>query len=335
MCTDDSGRLVGVISLSDIAQRGGDGVAKTMRDVLFMENVGNLVCPALFDLGEHARVALMSVTESEDEPLKYPHVFHSADLVVLTKLDRAPVVGFNMEGWLANLEAVNGDVSVIALSARDGTGIESWCQWIEAQVEPARVCHDDTSGGGAAPAEPDVIARMLASIERLRIEVAARLGPVSLPAVGALVTEEILSSYVQGIHRLLEHALALPGVRDELAKRLATDDVLRALFVFHGRHPVAREDEDVVSLSLADVGLRPRQGDGGAPRARWREPRRTCRISKRRAAVAQSLVEAEPLSLVRARWRLDAGAPASPRGGVRPRPATCAARKTASASART
>jgi hydrogenase nickel incorporation protein HypB len=92
-------------------------------DLLFVENVGNLVCPADYDLGESLRMVLLAVTEGEDKPLKYPQMFHTADLVVLTKLDLAGPAGFDQELALGNLRAVRPDVQVLLTSARTGAGI--------------------------------------------------------------------------------------------------------------------------------------------------------------------------------------------------------------------
>lgn len=98
--------------------------------VLFVENVGNLVCPALFDLGEHARVVLFSVTEGADKPIKYPHMFRRADMVVLTKIDLLPYVDFDEAAALAAVRAARPDVAVVRLSARTGEGMGSFLEWI-------------------------------------------------------------------------------------------------------------------------------------------------------------------------------------------------------------
>ncbi len=95
-------------------------------DVLFIENVGNLVCPAIYDLGEEARVVLFSVTEGEDKPLKYPKMFKTADLVLITKTDLAGATDFNLDTALHNVQLVAPTVKVIELSARTGQGLEQW-----------------------------------------------------------------------------------------------------------------------------------------------------------------------------------------------------------------
>jgi hydrogenase nickel incorporation protein HypB len=102
--------------------------------ILFVENVGNLVCPALFDLGERAKVVLTSVTEGEDKPLKYPHMFRAAEVLVLTKIDLLPHVGFDLDGFLANSRRVNPGLRVFQLSARDGAGLEPFADWLSSQA---------------------------------------------------------------------------------------------------------------------------------------------------------------------------------------------------------
>jgi hydrogenase nickel incorporation protein HypB len=100
-------------------------------DVLFIENVGNLVCPASYDLGEDLRAVLLSVTEGEDKPLKYPTIFNSADLALITKIDLADAVGFDREAALANIRSVRPGLDVLEVSARSGAGIEAWLSRIE------------------------------------------------------------------------------------------------------------------------------------------------------------------------------------------------------------
>lgn len=97
---------------------------------LMIENVGNLICPALFDLGERARVAIASVTEGDDKPLKYPHMFRAAHLVILNKIDLLPHVKFDLERFAANLKRTNATVQTIQLSATSGLGLESWYGWL-------------------------------------------------------------------------------------------------------------------------------------------------------------------------------------------------------------
>jgi hydrogenase nickel incorporation protein HypB len=95
-------------------------------DLLFIENVGNLVCPASYDLGENLRIVALSVTEGEDKPLKYPTIFNAADLAVITKIDLAAAVEFDRAQALANLREVRPGIEVLEVSARSGEGMEAW-----------------------------------------------------------------------------------------------------------------------------------------------------------------------------------------------------------------
>jgi len=100
--------------------------------VLFIENVGNLVCPAAFDLGEAHKVAILSVTEGEDKPLKYPDMFHAADLMILNKTDLLPYLSFDVEQCIDYARRVNPRIRVLQLSATGGQGLDAWYQWIQA-----------------------------------------------------------------------------------------------------------------------------------------------------------------------------------------------------------
>ncbi|WP_131739422.1 hydrogenase nickel incorporation protein HypB [Actinomadura roseirufa] len=97
---------------------------------VFVENVGNLVCPALFDLGEHARAVLMSVTEGADKPLKYPHMFRRADVVLINKIDLLPHVDFDVAACREAARRVSPGVRVLLVSAARGDGIPGWCAWL-------------------------------------------------------------------------------------------------------------------------------------------------------------------------------------------------------------
>jgi hydrogenase nickel incorporation protein HypB len=101
--------------------------------LLMIENVGNLVCPALFDLGEDARVVICSVTEGDDKPIKYPHMFAACDLVLLNKLDLLPYVEFDVDRAIENARRVNPRVSVLAVSATRGDGMPAWLDWLGAR----------------------------------------------------------------------------------------------------------------------------------------------------------------------------------------------------------
>jgi len=102
--------------------------------VLFIENVGNLVCPASFDLGEAAKVVVLSVTEGEDKPLKYPDMFRAAKLMLLNKCDLLPHLGFDVAQAMANARRVNPDIAIIRLSATTGEGMGEWLGWLERQA---------------------------------------------------------------------------------------------------------------------------------------------------------------------------------------------------------
>ena len=106
-------------------------------DLLIVENVGNLVCPAEFDLGEHDRVMLLSVAEGDDKPSKYPVMFHVASLLLLTKVDLLPHVDFDPERAACDARALNAGLEVLQLSARTGAGLDAWCRWLVGRVETA------------------------------------------------------------------------------------------------------------------------------------------------------------------------------------------------------
>lgn len=100
-------------------------------DLLLIENVGNLVCPSSYDLGEHAKIVILSVTEGEDKPLKYPSIFSKAELVVLNKVDLLPYVKFDMNLARENAAQVHPGVSILEVSCSTGAGLDAWMQWLE------------------------------------------------------------------------------------------------------------------------------------------------------------------------------------------------------------
>ena len=104
-------------------------------DILVIENVGNLVCPAEFRVGEDVRVMVYSVTEGEEKPLKYPLMFRSADLVLVNKVDLLEHLDFDLEQFLGNLDAVNPGVRTVLTSARTGRGVDEWCDWLGQRLE--------------------------------------------------------------------------------------------------------------------------------------------------------------------------------------------------------
>lgn len=109
--------------------------------VLFIENVGNLVCPAAFDLGEAHKVAILSVTEGEDKPIKYPDMFHAADLMLLNKTDLLPYLDFDVDLCIEYARRVNPGIKVIQLSAKTGEGMDTWYQWIRATRQISIIDH--------------------------------------------------------------------------------------------------------------------------------------------------------------------------------------------------
>lgn len=107
--------------------------------LLFIENVGNLVCPAAFDLGEDHKVVILSVTEGEDKPLKYPDMFHASDLMLVNKIDLLPHLNFDVERCVDNARRVNPDIRILQVSATSGEGLQSWYDWIRAARQLARI----------------------------------------------------------------------------------------------------------------------------------------------------------------------------------------------------
>lgn len=107
-------------------------------DLLFIENVGNLVCPASYDLGEAAKIVVLSVTEGDDKPLKYPAIFFRAELLILSKTDLLPYVPFSMAAARENARRVHPEVEILEVSATVGTGMETWIEWLEARRRQAQ-----------------------------------------------------------------------------------------------------------------------------------------------------------------------------------------------------
>lgn len=99
--------------------------------LLMIENVGNLVCPAMFDLGEKMKVAIISTTEGEDKPIKYPHMFRAVELVLINKMDLAPHVDFDEVTCRSNIKEINPSAEILCLSAKTGDGMDAWCDKLE------------------------------------------------------------------------------------------------------------------------------------------------------------------------------------------------------------
>ena len=106
-------------------------------DLLLIENVGNLVCPAEFHVGEDAKAMVYAITEGEEKPLKYPVMFRAADVVVVNKVDLLPHLDFDLDRFLANLGDVNPGATVIRASARTGEGVDDWCDWLAGMAQKA------------------------------------------------------------------------------------------------------------------------------------------------------------------------------------------------------
>ncbi len=115
---------------ADMIHRALHRIDLVDQSVLFIENVGNLVCPAMFDLGETAKVVIISVTEGEDKPVKYPYIFREADLCVITKTDLLPYLDFNLAQCKEYALSVKPDLEILEVSAQNGEGMESWLSWI-------------------------------------------------------------------------------------------------------------------------------------------------------------------------------------------------------------
>jgi hydrogenase nickel incorporation protein HypB len=109
---------------------------------VFIENVGNLVCPASFDLGEAHKIVILSVTEGEDKPLKYPDMFHAADLMLLNKVDLLPHIEFDVEKTIENARRVNPGIKVLQISSTTGEGYGDWINWLEATLALATTGHN-------------------------------------------------------------------------------------------------------------------------------------------------------------------------------------------------
>ncbi|MFJ1672480.1 hydrogenase nickel incorporation protein HypB [Streptomyces bottropensis] len=111
-------------------------------DLVLIENVGNLVCPAEFDVGESARAMVYAITEGEEKPLKYPVMFRSVDLVLINKIDLLPHLDYDLDAFHANLRAVNPGVITIEVSARTGEGVDEWCNWLLTKLPELRLDAD-------------------------------------------------------------------------------------------------------------------------------------------------------------------------------------------------
>jgi hydrogenase nickel incorporation protein HypB len=121
-----------------MVQHALDGWNLNQLDFLFIENVGNLVCPSSYDLGENLRLVLISVTEGEDKPLKYPTIFNSADVAIVTKMDLAPAVEFDWDLAFGNIQAVRPGMQVLKVSAKTGDGMDQYLELLASQLDELR-----------------------------------------------------------------------------------------------------------------------------------------------------------------------------------------------------
>jgi hydrogenase nickel incorporation protein HypB len=122
---------------ASMIERHLDGWDVDDLDILFIENVGNLVCPSSYDLGEEAKIVLLSVTEGEEKPLKYPSIFFKSKLIVLTKIDLLPYVPFDIAVARANARSANPAAEIIEVSCQTGSGLDAWMSWLNARVAQA------------------------------------------------------------------------------------------------------------------------------------------------------------------------------------------------------
>jgi hydrogenase nickel incorporation protein HypB len=130
---------------ADMLARGLQHLKPLPGSLVLIENVGNLVCPALFDLGERAKVVVLSVTEGEDKPTKYPHMFRACRLMVINKIDLLPHVRFDIDRCIAYAREVNPDIEVLRVSAETGEGIETWYQWLRGALAGQQAVPDATT----------------------------------------------------------------------------------------------------------------------------------------------------------------------------------------------
>src|SRR3984957_857192 len=119
---------------AEMTHRALETLQPEPNSLVFIENVGNLVCPALFDLGEQTKVVVISVTEGTDKPLKYPHMFAAAGLIIINKTDLLPYVNFDLDVCASYARSINPNVQIIAASATTGDGIGAWYDWIDARA---------------------------------------------------------------------------------------------------------------------------------------------------------------------------------------------------------
>ena len=118
---------------ADMTRQGLKGLGTDDVELVILENVGNLVCPAMFDLGESKKVVIVSTTEGDDKPLKYPHIFQEADICVINKIDLAPYLNTKVEVLRENALKVNHHLQIFEVSATKGDGMDAWCDWLQTE----------------------------------------------------------------------------------------------------------------------------------------------------------------------------------------------------------
>ena len=123
---------------ADMTRRGLEGLGLEDVDVVFLENVGNLVCPAEFDVGANKRVMILSVPEGDDKPLKYPLMFTVSDCMLIGKIDVAPVFDFDFDACQKRVLELNPDMKIIKVSSLKGDGFEEWIDWLTKEIERSR-----------------------------------------------------------------------------------------------------------------------------------------------------------------------------------------------------
>lgn len=119
---------------ASMIDRGLQQLNPPLNSVVMIENVGNLVCPALFDLGEQAKVVILSVTEGEDKPIKYPHIFRASQIMILTKIDLLPYLQFDVQKCIEYAKQVNPQIQIFQISATTGAGLDNWYAWLSEKV---------------------------------------------------------------------------------------------------------------------------------------------------------------------------------------------------------
>ncbi|BAY74375.1 hydrogenase accessory protein HypB [Nostoc linckia NIES-25] len=119
---------------ASMIDRGLQQLNPPLNSVVMIENVGNLVCPALFDLGEFSKVVILSVTEGEDKPIKYPHMFRASDIMILTKIDLLPYVQFDVQKCMEYAKQVNPKIQIFEVSVTTGLGLDSWYKWLSEKI---------------------------------------------------------------------------------------------------------------------------------------------------------------------------------------------------------